>query len=180
MTSLTAFHPLAEASAQPKMSGEIAWKGGGLELAFRIEAPAGLLLDGPGATLTSVPGEKLRREHNLWKTTCFEAFFARAGEAAYWELNVSASGGWNLYRFSAYREPQPPAVSEDFKLAELRAGGGLVRCRLEPRIAPCALEASLCVVARTEGDAIAYFSTKHAGNKPDFHLRESFTLKVSP
>lgn len=170
------FHPLTEPLGA---RGEIAWKSGGLELVFRLEDPRGLLQDGPAPARKRFLPFELRREDGLWKTTCFEAFFGRAGEESYWELNLGAKGAWNLYRFDSYRSPQPPGPSDDFAIAWLDAGEGVLACRLEPTAAPFALEASLCLVAR--GDAgTHYLSTRHAGAKPDFHLRESFTLRLEP
>jgi hypothetical protein len=117
----------------------------------------------------------------LWKTTCFEAFFREKGSAAYWELNLSGEGGWNLYRFDGYRNPQPPRESDDFTVLELKTTPGSLECRLKANRAGLKLhelEASLCAVLRT-GSGTHYLSLKHAGAKPDFHLQDSFCLAVT-
>ena len=44
------------------------------------------------------------RKESLWEETCFEMFVSSKGSSQYWEFNMSPSGHWNVYRFSAYRE----------------------------------------------------------------------------
>lgn len=41
----------------------------------------------------------------LWEQTCFEAFIADTGKAAYREYNFAPSGDWAVYEFSDYRLP---------------------------------------------------------------------------
>lgn len=176
MTSLMPFSPISEPLGA---EGEITWKSGGLELMFRLEDPRCLLRDGPAPARKRFLPQELRREDGLWKTTCFEAFFGRPGEEGYWELNLGAKGAWNLYRFDSYRSPQPPRPNDDFAISWLEAGQGILACRLDPRAEPSTLEASLCMVARVD-KGTHYLAARHAGAKPDFHLRESFTLRLKP
>jgi len=48
------------------------------------------------------------RKNELWKSTCFEAFFGPTGSAMYWELNLATGGSWNCYSFDNYRNPSEP------------------------------------------------------------------------
>lgn len=118
------------------------------------------------------------REDGLWKTTCFEAFWAEPGSAAYWELNLSPKGAWQLYRFTAERTPQPPQANDDYALLSLRTTPTELICELRGP-ADNALEVSLCAVIETAEKAF-YYSTHHAGPHPDFHRRDSFVLRCQP
>ncbi len=119
------------------------------------------------------------RADELWKTTCFEAFIGVQGEARYWELNLSpALQKWNLYSFDGYRSPQPPRTSDTLELASIAATANSLTCGLHAKIALNRLEASLNAVIRTR-EGVNYFALKHAGLKPDFHLRESFVWRES-
>jgi hypothetical protein len=160
------------------IQGKIFWENGGLELEYRVQDNECALR--PGLTPRGRRFlEELCRQDGLWKSTCFEAFFGQPGQPAYWELNLAASGAWNLYRFSSYRTPQPPQACFDFQIAWLEVEPGFVKCRLETKIGPTPLEASLCVVANTSAGGI-YFATCHAEAKPDFHSRASFVVPVAP
>jgi hypothetical protein len=118
------------------------------------------------------------RADELWKTTCFEAFFGIPRQPAYWELNLSPSKrAWNLYKFDSYRNPQPPRTSHDFELREIVATSDTLACILKIPVEIEKLELSLNAVIRTRSSP-EYFALKHAGAKPDFHLRESFALKL--
>lgn len=167
--------PFAPTTEQISLSGELKWESGQLRLRFLVNDPAWALQDGLQARNWSA--QELKRCDGLWKTTCFEAFWREEGAQAYWELNLSGQGKWNLYRFSGYRQPQPPCESDDFKILELKTTPDRLDCLLRPNGKERRLEASLCAVART-ASGVHYFSTKHAGEKPDFHLAESFCLKA--
>lgn len=124
-----------------------------------------------------VPGSwsTLTRADELWRTTCFEAFWGRPGEPGYWELNVAPSGGrWNLYGFDDYRLPQPPRASRDFDMLAIETTGTTLDCRLRAEV-DGPFEASLCAVVRTDAGP-TYFATHHAGAKADFHDRRSFVV----
>lgn len=174
MHQLRSFHTYSDISIR----GDLAWQGKLLTLRFEVEDAQRRLLDGLGAPQRRVPGRESRRD-GLWKTTCFEAFWARPRERSYWELNLAGDGGWNLYHFEDYRVPQPPRPSEDFRMEswETKTSGSL-ECALSTSLDLPKLEASICVIARTEG-ATHYFSTRHAGEKPDYHLRAGLDLSLS-
>jgi hypothetical protein len=45
--------------------------------------------------------------HGLWEHTCFEAFVAADGAAAYHEMNLAPSGAWAAFAFRGYRDGGP-------------------------------------------------------------------------
>lgn len=122
----------------------------------------------------------LRRQDELWKTTCFEAFISRPESREYWELNFSPSGAWNGYHFDDYRKGMRPA---DLESVEIQPRQGIQGYQLhaaarlpEGLSAKDALEISLTAVI--EGAENSYWALKHAGKEADFHLRESFTIRL--
>ncbi len=120
------------------------------------------------------------RGDELWKSTCFEAFFGIAGHSSYWELNLSPSRkAWNLYFFDEYRKPAPPRVAKDFQLVDVLVRPESLSCVLRSEGNLGLMAASLAAVIRTAG-GVFYFALKHCGPKPDFHLRESFVLSLDP
>jgi hypothetical protein len=133
---------------------------------------------------TLANGAARERKDRLWEKTCFELFLAREGQPAYWELNVSPSGDWNIYRFDDYRSAMAPETraraprvfakktAQDLVLAvELELGAFL------PGGGP-GLTAGLTAVLESAGGAQSFLALKHAGTKPDFHLRESFVIRI--
>ena len=96
------------------MVAEVLWlETGLLELTFNLQAnhESDALKNLKASTGRESSKE---RQDNLWKHTCFEAFFARPDSEQYWELNVAPSGHWNLYQFDGYRSggrEEPEAVT---------------------------------------------------------------------
>lgn len=125
------------------------------------------------------------RRDRLWEDTCFEAFVAPVGAGAYWELNVAASGDWNLYRFSGYREGMEReervvglaehAVTARPEVFVLEAAFELGAV---PELATAALDVGLAVVLATTDGQHGYRALHHPGSRPDFHHRDGFTLRL--
>lgn len=143
----------------------------GFEVRFELKDARGQVRDSLREGVWTEP----RRTHGLWRTTCFEAFWGTPNHAAYWELNISAAGEWNIYLFDAYREPQPPREDARARVTRIQSTPTSLRASITG-VPVSAFEVSLCaVVSKPEGPC--YFSTAHKGEKPDFHLRESFILR---
>jgi len=141
---------------------------GFLDIEFQLSDPLGQVQD----SLTPGQWKTWARADDLWKTTCFEAFFGAPGDPAYYEFNLSpGSERWNLYSFDDYRAPLPPRASDDFNLQDITMSKNAMKCKLIGKIQT--FEFSLTAVIRTAA-GVGYFAVKHAGQKPDFHLRESF------
>jgi hypothetical protein len=136
-----------------------------------------------------------RRRDELWKSTCLEIFVGSAQSSSYIELNLSPSGDWNAYFFENYRlgmrpvaDAHPPllkfenAVSGDALSwhACLRSsdGNGSDHGEVVKLLGsgPLVMGAS-CVLEYKSGER-EYWALVHAGEKPDFHLRESFRLPL--
>src|SRR5262249_12476463 len=72
-----------------------------LGVTFRLEVDVGRI---------HIPSQgQTRIGKELWHHTCFEAFIAIDGQAAYHEFNFAPSREWTLYAFSGYRNGGPSA-----------------------------------------------------------------------
>ena len=124
-------------------------------------------------------GDRLRREHDLWRGTCFEAFLRSREDERYFEINLSPSLGWQVYGFERYRsgrfEPPVPHIRVTtrstpwtYRLeAEL---GGLPE-------GPWSLNLT-AVVEQADG-ALSYWALAHPPGAPDFHHADCFTLDLA-
>jgi hypothetical protein len=171
-------HPFTHvpSGAQVVLTGNIRRDGEMLRLSYRLQGNLKAL---------SIPAADPppQRRHELWKGTCFECFIQPDGSTAYWELNLSPTGHWNLYRFEKYRQGmrEEPALVEmkievksDSKRLDLRAELDLNALGVGPVPSRIGLSA---VLAPLSG-ALEYWALAHPGAKPDFHLPESFLLEL--
>jgi hypothetical protein len=130
------------------------------------------------------PDATPRRLDELWQTTCLECFLALPKDPGYWELNVSPTGDWNLYRLDAYREglrPEP-GCTEAPRLQRREHSGMLefdVCLVLPPPLAVApALELAVTAVVATRDAAISYWALHHPCPQADFHHRGGFALRL--
>jgi hypothetical protein len=149
-----------------------------LEMTFRLDG------DIPRIRVPSPGAPRINTQ--LWQHTCFEAFTAVEGQAAYHEFNFAPSGEWAAYAFSGYRNGGPLANetmrphiavrSTDSRL-ELDA---LVRLDALSVIHPHAsLRIGLAAVIEAS-DGFSYWAIHHPAGKPDFHNADGFALLLEP
>lgn len=132
------------------------------------------------------PAQCISRRHELWRRTCFEAFFAIPGQTAYWEGNFSSSGDWNLYRFTDYRQGMREEQRPDQPLCHAVAGKSRLEVSCELDIHDLCSDLAVisiglaCVVLETNG-RLSYWAIDHNGAaRPDFHDRRGFLLQLAP
>jgi hypothetical protein len=123
------------------------------------------------------------RRDELWKTTCFELFFGEPGANKYFEANFSPSGNWALYSFDDYRSGMKNETSIKIEISEFRISSESAEFRvslalIDSALAGRDLEASPTAGIENKSGAISYWAMKHASDKPDFHDRASFIVKV--
>src|SRR5262245_61058979 len=133
-----------------------------------------------------IPGAaEHRRGHELWRHTCFEAFVARDGDAAYHEFNLAPSREWAVYAFRAYRDGGP---LDDATLAPriaVRRGGDRLELdahvaldRLSARHRDEALHVAVSGVVEEHDGTLSYWALRHPTGKPDFHHADGFVLRL--
>ena len=135
------------------------------------------------------------RRDELWKQTCFEVFVGCADQRSYLEFNLSPSGDWNAYAFETYREGMRP-VSDSAGIEvshsanpqnDLRTWSASIAPSIDNptngedgELAKLLKSRSLVLgataVIEYQDGSREYWALTHAGEKPDFHLRESFKL----
>jgi hypothetical protein len=122
----------------------------------------------------------------LWRHTCFEAFVARSGDAAYREFNFSPSGRWAAYRFSAERvRDETDEVAQRPVVPDLQLERGtdsvtllawLPRHALPEPVDGQPLEMGVSAVIETTDGQLSYWALRHPAERPDFHHRGGFAL----
>jgi hypothetical protein len=130
------------------------------------------------------PAAEPTRQGKLWESTCFEFFLGTKNDKRYWEFNLSPSGHWNVYRFDNYRsglkeETAFPTLPFD---VQTEADALSVSLKLNlGAIVPAnqALEMAIATVVKPRKGDPSYWALKHLGKEPDFHLRESFTIRLA-
>ena len=177
LVPLQAFAPSAEPA--PMLRAGIERRTDRLSLRYVLGGTVGTVRL---STRTSEP----RRKDDLWTQTCFEAFLAPAGGEAYWEVNLSPSGDWNVYRFDGYRRGMQPETRVAAAVTELEhASCGTVTLRATidlarlPELATSALDASLAAVLQTSDGTLSYWAVAHEADRPDFHRRAGFVIRLN-
>jgi hypothetical protein len=143
-------------------------------------------LDGDIPRIRVPPAGAPRIATQLWQHTCFEAFIAVEGQAAYHEFNFAPSGEWAVYAFSGYRNGGPLADETMRPHIAVRSTGSrleldaVVRLDTLSAIHPRAsLRLGLSAVVEAN-DGLSYWALRHRADKPDFHDAEGFALLLEP
>jgi hypothetical protein len=120
----------------------------------------------------------------LWRHTCFEAFIATAGRAAYHEFNFAPSGDWAVYVFRSYRDGAPLADEMARPCIAVCSTGSLLELDAVIRLdglsavhSGASLRIGLSAVIET-GDGLSYWALRHPADKPDFHHADGFALEI--
>ena len=125
------------------------------------------------------------RKDELWKGTCFEFFLAVKDQPGYWEFNMSPSGDWNVYRMNTYRRigfREETGISQLPFAFKQESGRYLldVSVDLTSLIEPGQeLEVAVAAIIQTRDGNETYWALTHPAAHADFHLRESFILKLA-
>jgi hypothetical protein len=135
------------------------------------------------ADVEIAPAADPTRQGKLWEATCFEFFLGTKNDKHYWEFNLSPTGHWNVYSFDDYRQglkeetafpilPFSVQVEPDALSLALKVNLGAIVPATQ------ALEVAIATVVKHRNGDRSYWALKHPGKEPDFHLRDSFTLKL--
>ncbi|TKB26138.1 DOMON-like domain-containing protein [Desulfopila sp. IMCC35006] len=181
MSSLQEFklYPFAAGSVTEtiSISGSIARQSGALHAAFEVQGG----LEWVNWLGTS---RSTGRCQELWRHTCFELFFAIPGDPAYWEVNLSPNGCWNIYRFTGYRTGMREEAEVDPPVCHVAADGALfsLGCAIDCQALvddSADLELAVSSVIQDTRGSISYWAIDHLGPEPDFHNRASFSMVLS-
>lgn len=149
-----------------------------LQMTFRVEGdiPRVQILP-PGAVSMGV---------DLWRHTCFEAFIAIEGEAAYHEFNFAPSGQWAVYELRGYRDGHPltketlaPRIVVRSTSTSFELDASVRLNFLSDAYARAPLRIGLSAVIEAS-DGISYWALRHPRDKPDFHDADGFALRLDP
>jgi hypothetical protein len=151
--------------------------GGELDISYRLDGDIPRLRI-PSATTPGVGTQ-------LWRHTCFEAFVALEGTAAYHEFNFAPSGEWAVQAFRGYRDavrlanPIPPmriAARATDEILELETCIGLESLSAEHPNS--VLRLGLSAVVEASDGTLSYWALQHKAERPDFHDANTFALRL--
>lgn len=171
--------PFAAAAAPEglRLDGNLVRRGTSLTIDYRLRGPlAGLRI--PAAAAPA-------RRDGLWQATCLEAFLAVPGEPGYWEVNLSPSGEWNVYRLDGYRlnlRPEPAVAALPCRRRDAADELALELTLPLGDLLPAgqSLELGITAVLQSSDGELGYWALLHPGPEPDFHRREGFQLRLPP
>jgi hypothetical protein len=129
------------------------------------------------------PADTPLRKNGLWEETCFEVFFGVKDSPAYWEVNLSPAGHWNVYRFADYRRgmEEEEALEAPRCVVQAHPGSRLVTLGLDMTKVleeEQSVELGVSAVIRHAEGKLTYWALEHRGPQPDFHRRDGFTVLV--
>ncbi|MCY7335533.1 MAG: DOMON-like domain-containing protein [Chamaesiphon sp.] len=123
------------------------------------------------------------RKFELWEATCFEFFFGVLGDRNYWEFNLSPSGDWNVFHLDSYRQGLRNEIAFTTLPFDLDRSANSLKLKLGFDLSQIIsidrqLEVSVTTVIRSTQDELSYWALTHCGEEADFHLRDSFVIKL--
>jgi hypothetical protein len=140
-------------------------------------------LDDPWDVVRLAEPAEARRMDRLWEHTCFEAFVAPAAGLAYWEVNLSSAGHWNVWRFDGYRTGMAPEDRIPPPIVATATGDGTLRLTATLDASGTnglrtELAVGMAVVVEATDGTLSYWASAHPGTRPDFHARDGFALRL--
>jgi hypothetical protein len=168
--------PISSKLPQIEINGRVNRKGNILSIEYQLFGDLNAISIDPPVSTPS-------RQFHLWEATCFEFFIGIPGDRNYWEFNLSPSGDWAVFALDDYRQglrnelaftslpfqvdlyPNYITLSLEFDLSELI-------------LAEQDLEMSVTTVIKSSQGELSYWAIKHSGKEADFHLRDSFAIKL--
>jgi hypothetical protein len=175
---MTLTHPLkpysaSETSQKIQLTSKLKRHEDRLSFCFELEGDNSSVIM-PG--LSPTPGRKDR----LWETTCLEAFLGPLQGEEYWEINVSPSGDWNIYRFDHYRQgmrPESGATLQDWARSRTPSGGWMISFSVHlPAILNIPVTIGISAVLDGLRENSRYWALAHTNTQPDFHHSKSRIL----
>ena len=170
-------HPTTPDSRVASIDAEVDRSDDALLFRFRLR--------GEAAALAIPERRESRSVSGLWRHTCFEAFVAIAGDDSYHEWNFSPSSEWAAHVFRGYRqggfvddESLRPAIESRFVDGSLELAARIELRALSSRHPRAALDVGLSAVVEATDGSLSYWALAHPGERPDFHRREAFTLRL--
>ena len=129
------------------------------------------------------PSNAPSRKNELWEDTCFEFFLGIKDSAQYWEFNLSPAAHWNVYRFDGYRQGmQKETAFQKLPFSVQNQADGLALA-LDVDLgkiilAEQTIEVGITTVIKHRDGEVTYWALTHQGVEADFHLRDSFIVKL--
>ncbi len=160
-----------------EISGTVTLEAGTLNVIYNLS----------GATervKSAAAGARPSRQHDLWRSTCFELFVKTPTATEYWEYNLAPNRDWNVYHFTGYRsalqqEPQITAINITPALAHTRLASLHAALPLPPSLLARTLAVGISSVIEDAHGHLHYFALQHGG-KADFHDPANFVLSLDP
>ena len=169
-------HPHTQASPIASIVVDVARDGSSLRLDYRVTGGiTDLLLPDP------VESE---RTDDLWQHTCLEAFLKAEFGDAYFEINLSPSTQWALYRFTGYRhgvaapDVSPPPIRAEAADDLLTLSAAIDLAGLLPSDDDWHIGLAAVIEDRNGGKS--YWALAHPTGPPDFHQQDCFVLRLPP
>ena len=122
-----------------------------------------------------------RRQNELWKHTCFEAFVRPAGRSEYVEFNFSPSLEWAAYQFDDYRMGMRNAdVPIPAVIPTLHSNRFELSARIElPDWGADQWLINFAAVIEEKSGRQSYWALRHPSEgPPDFHHPDCFALTL--
>jgi hypothetical protein len=125
---------------------------------------------------------EMTRQDFLWESTCFEAFIGSHDRREYFELNLTPSLAWNLYRFSDYRTPNvmPPVAVVEPALTQFGINQDIISAEIDLNVLNIAdqdIRLGLTAVIKT-AKASHYFALQHSSPQADFHDPRDWIIRL--
>jgi hypothetical protein len=173
-----ALRPFATASNLPQIeiNGRVNRKDRLLSIEYQLFGDLNAISIEPPVSLPS-------RQFQLWDATCFEFFIGIPGDRNYWEFNLSPSGDWAVFTLDDYRQGlrnETAFTSLPFKIDRYP---NYITLNLEFDLSEIILaeqdlEMSVTTVIKSSQNQLSYWAIAHSGKVADFHLRDSFIVKM--
>lgn len=142
----------------------------GFTLHYRVRGAVGRLM---------LPEPELpHRGHELWRTTCFELFVRREGEAGYREYNFASSLAWAAYDFTGYRSGMKDAQGEEPEMISV-IGPDFYDLTINLRRPLATGRIGLSAIMEEQNGAKSYWALAHPPGKPDFHHPTCFAHQLA-